>query len=194
MSAGDKLADILGMISNSADSVVKSAEEMTTDWKQYEKIWKKAKRSLSKFKDLANTMKSSQEKYNSKSLHSAIQPAVPVGNNQTNLLRSSAIPNLTIFPRSKLNCGPPDHRNMDCCLDVLCGGVLAESMLNNLTRDKITTGLKCLGHGNFTSCFRDIPAAGPMMTCMACSYCIEAPANLNCSESEITDFSQFLLP
>lgn len=184
-SAGDEALE-----QNTEESLTESVGEETNA--QTEELKRdteaQADKSTSQFKDLADTMTSSQEKFNSMSLHKAIQPAISEGH--TNLLQP-AITNSNIVPKSKINCGPPGDRNMVCCMDVLCGGVLAESMLNNITRENMADGFKCLEHGNFTSCFSDIPAADPLMICMACNNCTEGPVNLNCFDSDTLESLQF---
>jgi len=197
MTAESKSAAILKRVSDDANSVVKSAEQMAVEWTEYEELQNKANESLSKFKELAASIVSSGAKYRVPSLSTlqkAIQPTVSWGTNWTNFL-PAGVKNTNISSESKINCGSPGDRSIWCCMEVLCGAFLAKGILSEVTESNITAGLKCMkyGNGNFTNCFNDIPATNRLMTCMACNSCITKPVDLNCSKSDSIDFSKFFL-
>lgn len=197
MAAENKSTRILKGVSDDAESVVKSAEQMAVEKTEYEELQNKANESLSKFKELAESIVSTGEKNRVASLSTlqkAIQPTVSWGTNWTHFLPPE-VPNPNIGLESKINCGSPGDRSIWCCMEVLCGAFLAKSIGSEVTESNMIVGLKCMkyGNGNFTNCFKDIPAATPLMTCMACNSCIKKSVDLNCSKSDSIDFSKFLL-
>jgi len=189
------------LLSTDSESSTKSADdESDARTEEYRRdAAEQANKSLSKFKDLAGNIMtlSSEDISNTPSLSTlqmAIQPTVSWGTNWTQFLPPGVL-NPNIGPKSKITCGSPGDRSIDCCMDVLCGAFLAKSICNKVTESNMTLALKCMkyGNGSFTNCFKNIPAAMPLMNCMACNSCIEKPADLNCSESDSIDFSKFVL-
>jgi len=70
--------------------------------------------------------------------------------------------------------------NMGCCMNMLCGSIVAGLMQSNISFSSMTQGFECLNTGNVTSCFGGIPEADPLMNCLMCHGCLPRSSDLIC--------------